>query len=271
MDFRILGPLEVFRSGRRLQLGGHRQQTLLAFLLLNANRPVPPAELVPVLWESSPPPSAEKNVQLYISRIRRLLAGATPRLSTHGRSYRLAVTEGELDLDRCRRLARTAQHASGQGDLPSAERRMRLALSLWRGEPLAGLAGSRAISDEAERLVTMRVALHEEYFAMRLRAGSGADILFDLHRLVDAHPYRERLRGQLMHALWRTGDRSQALEVYRSGYRLLVDEVGVEPGRALRRLHEDILADRTELHAPRPDPWPPHDRQRPPGPLVESE
>jgi DNA-binding SARP family transcriptional activator len=246
VEFRLLGPLEVFRDGVRLPLGGAKQQTLLAYLLLHANEHIGITGLIAALWAASQPSAAVKNLQLYVSRLRRLLEtpGSAPRLTTHGRGYSLTVHEDELDLSRCHQLIRRGGLAQAEGAHREAEKFLWEALGLWRGEPLTSLAETDAMLVEAERLNVLRISLYEDYFAIRIETGGGPDIVPELLRLVALHPYRERLRGQLMHALCAAGARSTALDVYRQGYRLLVDDIGIEPGRDLQRLHDDVLADR---------------------------
>ncbi|WP_053693119.1 AfsR/SARP family transcriptional regulator [Streptomyces sp. WM6372] len=250
MEFTLLGPLTAVHEGTELGLGGNKQQMLLAYLLLHANRQVTVDEIVDVLWGDRPPASAVKNIHLYIGRLRRVFAAVEPgrRLQTVGRGYLLAAEPEELDLARTRSLARDGRIARRADDPERAARLFREALGLWRGRPLAALAGSDALAGEVRCLEELWLMLHEDYFQARLDTGRHREILPELHRLVAAHPRQERFRFQLMLAFSRSGDRAAALGVYRSGYRLLVDDLGIEPCRELRELHDRILADTVTAH-----------------------
>ncbi|MFD9793376.1 BTAD domain-containing putative transcriptional regulator [Streptomyces sp. NPDC059070] len=261
MQFHVLGPLAVVRNGAGLPLGSTKQQALLACLLLRANQPTPMADLVDALWGMAPPASAVKNVQLYVSRLRRTLGpGGEERIRTAHGGYSLAVGPGELDLDRCRALAAEAQLARRSGAPERARTLLREALGLWRGGPLPRLAGTVWLEGEIRSLEEMRLMLHEDYFQVLLDTGRHREAVPELKRMVIAHPMQERFRFQLMLALSRAGDRSAALAVYRSGYQLLVNTLGIEPCRELRNLHDSILAD-TAVTSPRP-------LRRAPGPLA---
>jgi DNA-binding SARP family transcriptional activator len=234
MEFRILGPLEVVEDGRRLELGAQKQRALLAALLLDANRVVAGDRLIDALWEDESPQSAQKALQVYVSQLRKLLG--KERLETRAPGYLLRVEEDQLDLGRFRLL-------QGEG-------RFRDALALWRGPPLAEFADRRFAQSEIARLDELRLACLEERVEQDLGRGLGAELVAELETLVREHPLRERLRCQLMLALYRSGRQAEALDTYQKGRRALVDELGIEPGRSLRDLQQAILNQDAKLDPP---------------------
>ena len=226
MEFRILGPLEIRSSGQLLGVGAHKQRVLLAALLLEANRVVSSDRLIEALWEEQPPPTAVKALQLYVSHLRQLLG--KERLVTKAPGYLLRVgADDELDLERFERLRE-------QG-------RLRDALALWRGAPLADLAYDRFAQDEIARLEELRLVCLEERVEQDLAAGRDAELVGELEALVKEHPFRERLRAQLMLALYRAGRQAEALDAYQQARATLVEELGIDPGRQLRELHQSML------------------------------
>jgi DNA-binding SARP family transcriptional activator len=231
MEFRILGPLEVTADGRALDLGGHKQRTLLALLLLQANRVVSSDRLIDALWEERPPDTATKALQVYVSQLRKLVG--RERLETKAPGYLLRVGPDELDLARFQRL--------------QEEGRLDEALALWRGPPLADFAFQRFAEAEIARLEELRVACLEERIERDLAWGRHAELVGELDVLAREHPLRERLRGQLMLALYRSARQADALDAYRDARAALVDELGIEPGRELRNRHQAILEQDPEL------------------------
>jgi DNA-binding SARP family transcriptional activator len=225
MEFRILGPLEVLSDGQVVDLGGAKQRALLGVLLLDANSVVSRDRLIDALWEGEPPDSATKALQVYVSGLRKLLG--KERLETKPAGYALAVAPDELDLERFRVLR--------------AEGRPADALRLWRGGPLSDFAQARFAQAEIARLQDLRLACLEERIDQDLKAGRHAELTGELEALVAEYPLRERLRGQLMIALYRSGRQAEALDAYQAARRALVDELGIEPGRELRELHQLIL------------------------------
>ncbi|HZT44840.1 MAG TPA: BTAD domain-containing putative transcriptional regulator [Gaiellaceae bacterium] len=225
MDFRILGPLEVISDGRALELGGAKQRTLLAMLVLHANTVVSVDRLIDALWEDDPPENAQKALHVHVSGLRKLVG--RERLETAPGGYSLRVRDDELDLARFRRL-----HADGQ----VAE-----VLALWRGPPLSEFAYQRFARAETARLEDERLACLEKRIDRDLEAGRHAEVTGELEALVAQHPLRESLRHRLMLALYRSGRQAQALEAYQEARAVLVDELGIEPGRELRDLHQAIL------------------------------
>jgi predicted ATPase/DNA-binding SARP family transcriptional activator len=222
MEYRVLGPLEVREGDRSLPLGGAKQRAVLALLLLNANRVVSRDELVDELWGDEPPETAVTSVQVYVSRLRKLLPD---RLVTRAPGYLLRVEPDELDLERFETL-----RAAG---------RPHEALALWRGSPEA----------DGPRLLELRLATVEERLDADLAAGRQAELIGELEALVVEHPHRERLRGQLMLALYGSGRQAEALEAYRDT-RAVLDELGIEPSEALRELEKKILQQDVSLAAP---------------------
>jgi YVTN family beta-propeller protein len=251
MNFRILGPLEVEHEGRELPLGGRQQRTLLALLLLHANEVVAVDEIVDVLWPEMPPPSATRSVHALVSRLRVLLEGDPVArngaesdngvLLTRRHGYSLTVAPGELDLHRFDELLNEGRVALAAGQADVAARTLREALALWRGPPLAELAHASFVRGEVARLEELRLSTLEERIEADLAAGRSAELVPELESLVARHPLRERLRSQLMLALYRTGRQPEALQAYQDARRLLVDELGIEPTPALHRLEQAIL------------------------------
>ncbi|MGZ4386093.1 MAG: BTAD domain-containing putative transcriptional regulator [Gaiellaceae bacterium] len=234
MEFRILGPLEVYSDGQAIDLGGAKQRALLAVLLLHANQVVSRDRLVDALWESDPPASAQKALQMYVSGLRKRLG--KERLETRPPGYLLRVADDELDLERFRQLRE-------QGMLAEA-------LALWRGPPLSEFAYEGFAQAESARLEDQRLACLEERIDQELGAGRHAELTGELEALVAENPLRERLRGQLMLALYRSGRQAEALEAYQQARATLVDELGIEPGRELRELHQSILNQDAALDLP---------------------
>ena len=194
-------------------------------LLLNANEVVSLDRLIDALWEDDPPESAPKALQVHVSGLRKLLG--KERVQTRPPGYVLRVGEGEFDLDRLRRLQE-------QGEVMEA-------LALWRGPPLADFGLQSFARADIARLEDLRLVCQEERIERDLQAGGHAELPGELEALVAENPVRERLRGQLMLALYRSGRQAEALEVYQHARKTLVDELGIEPGRELRQLHQKIL------------------------------
>lgn len=257
--FRILGPLEVLDADRAVALGGGRQRALLAILLLRANQVVSTDQLIEGLWGESPPPTARQTVQVYVSQLRRVLPvdGLDGRtIETRAPGYLLHVGPGELDLDRFEALFAEGRTALAGGDAEHASEILREALGLWRGAPLADFTFEDFAQREIGRLDERRMACVEERIEADLAMGRHADLVAELEALVAEHPVRERLRGQLMVALYGSGRQAEALEVYAAGRRALADELGIEPGGALRELERRILNQDPSL-APAARPSPP--------------
>src|ERR687887_2553119 len=246
MEFRVLGPLEVLEDGRQIEIGGAKQRALLAILLLHANEVVSTDRLIDALWEEAPPETAQKALQVYISQLRKTLG--KERLETKAPGYRLRIAQDELDLARFQRLA---------------EEHPREALALWRGQPLAEFAYQRFAQAEIARLEELRLECLERRIEEDLEQGRHAALVGELERLVREHPLRERLRAQLMLALYRSGRQAEALEAYQDARRALTEELGIQPSHELRDLQRAILAQDVALALP--DNGAPGETADPPG------
>jgi DNA-binding SARP family transcriptional activator/outer membrane protein assembly factor BamB len=243
VEFRILRPLEVLENGDQVPLGGSKQRALLAFLLLYANEAVSRDRLIDELWDASPPDTAPSSVHIYVSRLRKALG--RDLILTQPPGYLIRVSDGELDLHRFERLV-----AAARAEEPAqAARLLREGLALWRGAPLAELGDSFARPERA-RLEEQRLAALEQRIEAELALGRHAELVPELEGLVREQPLRERLRGQLMLALYRSGRQAEALEVYRSGRRLLDEELGLKPDDELQRLERAILNHDPSLESP---------------------
>jgi len=239
MEFRILGPLEVRAGDQTISLGGGRQRALLALLILHANETVSTDRLVEELWGERAPATAAKVVQNHVSQLRRSFTDGL--LVTEGSGYTLRLEPGSVDLDRFEQLLGEGRGALAGGDPEQASGLLREALALWRGPPLADFAFEPFAQTEIARLEERRLAALEERIEADLALGRHADLVGELEALVKEHPLRERLRSQLMLCLYRSGRQAEALEVYQAGRTALVEELGIEPGRPLRELHQAIL------------------------------
>ena len=243
MEFRLLGPLEVCRDGEPIVLAGPKQRAILTILLLNANQVVPRARLLAEVWGERAPGS-EHSLDVHISRLRKALApgGEGNALIRRGRGYLLCVEEGALDLVRFEQRIAAGQQALAEGRPAAAVGLLNDGLGLWRGEPLAEFADQAFAAAELSRLKELRLAALEARVDADLALGREAAITGDLESLINANPYRERFRAQLMLALYRAGRQAEALAVYADTRRLLIDELGIEPGEQLRELHGAVLA-----------------------------
>ena len=251
MDFRILGPLEVLSEERVLDVGGGKQRGLLALLLIHANEVVSSDRLIDGLWPEQQPASAAKIIHAHVSRLRKALAiPGDGILVTHGNGYVLNVEPGHLDVDRFRQLLDQGREALAAGDPDRAAEVLQRALALWRGPALVDFAYDSFAQEEIARLEDLHLAALEERIEADLALGRHDDVLQELNELVRQHPLRERLRGQLMLALYRAGRQADALEVYREGRRRLADDLGLEPSPSLQQLERAILTHDPALEAP---------------------
>jgi DNA-binding SARP family transcriptional activator len=247
--FEVLGPLRAFRGDTELALGWPRQRAVLAALLLRAGQVVSRAELIDAVWGGDPPTTAANVVQAYIVGLRRALEPDRGYrepgrlLASAGPGYVLYVAEGHLDLEIAEQHLENARRAKAAGDLEAAAAALATAVALWRGVPLAGVPGPLA-EIERTRLAERRLTLLEDRAETVLQLGGAADLAGELASVVAEHPFRERLAGLLMRALYQAGRRAEALAVYRSTRQTLAEELGIEPGLSLRRLHDDLLSNR---------------------------
>jgi DNA-binding SARP family transcriptional activator len=246
MDFRILGPLEVENGGRPVELGGARQRALLAILLLHRREVVTADRLIEDLYRGEPPATAAKSLQAHVSRLRRAL-GPANCLQTRAGGYVLEVGLDEVDADRLVQLLAEGRRALSADDPVVASESLGAALRLWRGPPLVDVAYEAFAQDEIARLEELRLQCLEGRLEADLALGGHSAVVSELERLVAEYPLRERLRSQLMLALYRCGRQAEALDVYQEARHVLVDELGIEPARQLRELHQAILRQDTAL------------------------
>jgi DNA-binding SARP family transcriptional activator len=256
MDVRMLGSFELHRAGSPLSLGGYRQRAVLAILALAPNESVSADVLAERLWSGAPPKGAAGTLQAYVSNLRRVLepdrpprAAATILTSTSN-GYLLVLPEAARDIDRFEADSAAARRALGVGDTISAIRLAGQALAQWRGPALADFVDERFAAADILRLEEARLQILELHVEARLAAGDHADVVAELRSLTAAHPLRERLRGQLMLALYRCGRQGEALEVARVGRELLAEELGIDPDPAIRTLEQAILRQDPKLAAP---------------------
>jgi WD40 repeat protein/DNA-binding SARP family transcriptional activator len=239
MQIRVLGHFEASVDDHPVALGGAKQRAVLAMLGLDANRAVSADRLIEGLWGEEPPPSAAKMIQNYVWRLRKVLTDdGGAEISTHGRGYELRIDPELVDVLRLERLMAEAGRAATAGQPPDAARE---ALRLFRGPPLADLADEPFAATEIRRLEELRETAAELAIDADLIAGRHQEVLGEIEGLLAKHPLRERLHAQRMLALYRCGRQAEALEAFRDARRLLVEEIGVEPGADLRRLHEAVL------------------------------
>jgi DNA-binding SARP family transcriptional activator len=241
LEFRILGPLEVVDGGGPIRLGGPKQRATLAILLLNANRVVSVDRLADDLYAGAAPVTAVTQVQRQISELRKAL-GAASAIETRGPGYVIRLSPEQLDLNRFEALCEEAGRAAERGDARAAAERLREALALWRGAPLADLAYESFAQTAVERLEDIRLAAVEQRIDAELALGRHAELVGELEELVAENPLRESLHGQLMLALYRSGRQAEALDAYRRTRETLVETLGIEPTRTLHELERAILA-----------------------------
>jgi len=251
VEFRILGPLEINVGGQLLDPGSPRQQLVLGALLVNANRVVSVARLVDVIYGSDPPTTARSQVQICVSGLRRLFAahGHSHIILTQSQGYTIRTPDERLDARRFENLLVQARRLRESGQLDEAVDRFRAGLSLWRGEALAGLE-AHGLRAAVNRLTEYRITGHEDCLQLELELGRHSEIVGELRELVERYPLRQRLRGQLMLALYRSGRQAESLEVYRNGREIMVEELGIEPDESLQRLHHAVLTSDDSLGPP---------------------
>ena len=243
IEFRVLGPLEVMRGGRLVEIGRGRKRALLAILLLHANEVVSSDRLIDEVWGERAPATAPKILQGYVSQLRKVFSDADGGsvLVTKPPGYVLRLEPGQLDVEHFVALLGKGRAALADGAAGDAAMLLREALELWRGPPLADFAFDSFATEEIARLEELRLSAVEERIEADLALGRQADLVAELEAFVARHPLRERARGQLMLALYRSGRQAEALQVYQDGRRTLVEELGLEPGRALQQLEQAIL------------------------------
>lgn len=249
ITFALLGPVRIWRSGTEVPAGSPQQRALVAMLLLQDGRVASFDEICAALWDDDPPRGAFGTVRTYVSRVRRLLEGTNAAVDTAGGGYALRTAPDSVDVARFEALLRQGRALGRAADLNAAASTLSDALALWQGEGLDGVPGPYAAKQ--------RVRLQEERLAamsLRLAAllDTGGSVVPELTALVEQYPYREELRALLMRALYRDGRQSEAIEIYHAGVRLLGDELGLDPGPALRETHQRILVSDPTLAVARP-------------------
>jgi WD40 repeat protein/DNA-binding SARP family transcriptional activator/class 3 adenylate cyclase len=250
LSFRVLGPLEIERDGRAVAVSGPKERLVLAVLLTSAGRAVSVDALVDAVWGERPPRTAERTIHAYIARLRRALeprhqpGGTLTVIETVGRGYRLAIDPDQLDAGRFEQVAGSGADQLGAGDAAVAATvatALSAALAEWRGDAYAGLADVGPCAAEATRLESLRLTAVEDRVDAGLAAGQTAALVAEVEAAVAEQPFREHRWGQLMVALYRSGRQGDALAAYQRARRVLVDELGIEPGPELRRLEAAIL------------------------------
>jgi predicted ATPase/DNA-binding SARP family transcriptional activator len=256
VEFRVLGPLEVVAAGQPLDLGTPRQRTLLGLLLVHPGEVVSYDRLLEELWDGDPPATARHTLQGYAHRLRRTLGPDAWRLTTRPPGYQLKVSTGELDAQRFQDLATAGRRALVRDDPQAAADQLAAGLGLWRGPLLADLDEVAALEPERARLEALRLTALEDRIEADLALGGHGGLVFELEALLADHPYRERLWGQLMLALYRSDRQADALQAFHRARQVLDEELGIEPSRWLRRRQEQILLQDAALEVPDPTPPP---------------
>jgi DNA-binding SARP family transcriptional activator len=254
MEFRILGPLEVWDGGSEVSVGGRKPRALLAVLLLHANEVVPADGLIDELWGEDSPERAADALRVNVSRLRKALPQEV--LTTRSPGYVVRVETNELDLHRFERLVDEGRSLLARGLAADASERLREALLLWRGPALADFAYESFAQAAIARLEEIKVAAVELRIESDLALGRHGELVAELQALVAEHPLRERLRMFLITALYRSGRQAEALEGYQDARRALVDELGIEPSAALQELERAILRQDAALNVGEPPPAP---------------
>lgn len=246
LRFNILGPMEGWSNGTRLRLGGAIPERVLATLLLEAGRVLPVSRLVEAAWDGEPPATAPHQVRKAVADLRRRIPGGAHVLLTDGPGYRVAHEQCEIDVAEFGLLIRKAKLTASEGRAAEAAGILRGALALWRGPVLSG-GGGPVIEAASASIEERRLTAAEQLFELHLALGESSELVVEIRELVQQHPLRESLRGQLMVALYRSGRQAEALEEYGKVRKLLVEELGIDPGSKLTRLHEGILRESPEL------------------------
>jgi DNA-binding SARP family transcriptional activator len=251
VKFGLLGPLLVRGGEATIPVPSGKQRVLLAALLLNPGHLVSSAELAGMLWEVAQPASAQVTMQNHVKRLRQTLGDSDHSLiSTRPGGYLIHVSTDQLDVSRFEALSARARESARADRWDRAALELRDALALWRGKPLADIPCEQLVRDHAPRLAELRLQAVELRIDADLHLGLHDEVIAELRQLIDAEPLRERLRALIMLALSRAGRQADALEAYRHAWRVLAEEVGVEPGTELRRLQAQILDGDPQVTAP---------------------
>jgi DNA-binding SARP family transcriptional activator/tetratricopeptide (TPR) repeat protein len=253
VEFHLLGPFEVLVNGTAVPINSPKQRVLLASLLLKANFLVRSDELIMHLWEGRPPADGRAALHVHVTRLRRLLGrlqdGQAMAINTVPGGYLLETHPDQLDVGQFQRVSKRATLARHEDDIVAESMLLQQALSLWRGAPLADVPSFALQQDHVPGLVEQRLRMAERWFDLELRLGHHADVIGALQMLSAEHPLRERLWGQLMTAYYRCERQAEALHAYQAITRLLNEELGIDPGEQLARLHQAILTSDPALAA----------------------
>ncbi|MFD0745009.1 BTAD domain-containing putative transcriptional regulator [Phytohabitans flavus] len=241
MEFCVLGPLTVCRDGRQLPIGPAQRRRVLATLLCHPNQSVPATRLVDAVWGDDPPRTARKNLQVHVYHLRRTL-GDADLIASGSTGYGLRAEPSTIDAWRFERLVDGGQDASRRGELRRADELLSAGLAMWRGSAFTDLDFAGAARREALRLEELRLVALEARNEVRLRTGRHHGLVADLLAMLAEHPFRERLVGQAMTALYRDGRQTEALAVFHRTRCALAEEVGVDPGEPLTNVYKAILA-----------------------------
>lgn len=243
----ILGPFVVRLDGRPVSLTAYKQRALLAALALRPGEPVGRDELIDALWGERPPSTVDKGLNVLVARVRRALGEAGDVLRREAAGYVLAVDPEDVDARHFERRHEDGRRALARGEVHEARRLLGEALGLWRGQALGEFAFAEFAQAEARRYEELRLVALEDRIDADLAIGEDSALVSELAALTGSHPFRERLHGQVMLALYRSGRQAEALEHYRQTHRLLNEELGIAPSPELRRLHDAMLRHAPEL------------------------
>lgn len=254
MKYMVLGSVEVHAAdGRNIRIDKPRHRQVLAALLLMSNNAVSIKSMIDLLWGDAPPSSALGLIRTYVWGLRRVLAPgelSSSPIQTLGTGYRIVVDRRELDLLSFAQLSRDGRAALASGDFLLAEGLLSRALDLWRGAALEDVRLSTALANAGSRLDDERLNVLEDWIETRLRLGSHGALIAVLRECISVSPFRERLWGQLMLALYRSGRRAEALQAFCDLRRRLGQDLGIEPSHPVRLLHQRILAEDPDLQSP---------------------
>lgn len=257
MEYRILGPFDIRHEGESLHLGGGRQRALLALLVLHANTVVSIDRIIDRLWEEDPPDTAANIIQVYMSRLRKLLDPDRERgtdgtvLLTRRPGYLIRLEPNQLDAFEFTRLATEGREALANGAPGVAAALLQQGLDIWHGEVLADFSFEEFARAEIDRLTEERLSVMEDLYDARLALGQHDELISEIERTVRDHPLRESLWAKLMLALYRSGRQAEALRTYQRAADTLVEELGIDPSPMLQDLEDDILQQASSLDLPK--------------------
>jgi DNA-binding SARP family transcriptional activator len=252
MKFRIFGPLTVeVDEHRKLSVPASRQRTVLATLVLNANRVVSVDQIAEFVWDGVIPPSSTATVRTYVMRLRGLLGPTcAARLVTRSPGYLIELDSDESDIGQFTAHRTRATALARAGDLPEAAEELRAALALWRDDPLMDVSSTMLRDVEIPHLKELRMQTSEWLIDLDLQLGRHTELIPELFKMVRIEPLRESFAARLMTALSRSGRRFEALEVFRQTRKHLIDQLGIEPGEELRKIQHLVLNAKDDARVP---------------------